>query len=169
MFLAELGACGYVVGSEGKSTNATSPFLPRILMVRPDDGDRSSSSDAAFAGAAVGGGVGRYAGIDAFEFTLGLRLDRVDSATEGAGALSAVSGISGTTGLYFLMRKGGTKNGLGVSASMGADELLTRSLTWYAGGGDLVSAIIAVRLSSMVACISLLASPISICSPCPAP
>lgn len=67
MFLTELGACGYVVGSEGKSTNATSPVLPRILIVRPDDGDGSGLSDAALACAAVSSGVGRPAGMDAFE------------------------------------------------------------------------------------------------------
>jgi hypothetical protein len=107
--------------------------------------------------------------MDAFELPLGLRLDRSDSATGGAGALSAASGKSGITGLYGLPRKGGTKNGFGVFASDGAADFLTRSLNWSAGGGDLAAAIAAARLSSIVACISLFASPSSMCSPRPVP
>jgi hypothetical protein len=168
--LTELDACGYVVGSEGKLTNASSPFLPRILMVRLVDGDGSGLSDAAFTLAAVGGGVGRPADMDAFKLPLELRLDRVDSATGGAGALTVASWESGSTGLYGLLRNGGTKNGFGVFASDGADDLLTRSLSRSAGGGgDLAAVIAAARLSSKVACISLFASPSSMCSPRPVP
>lgn len=138
-------------------------------MVRPVDGDKSGLSDAAFACVAVGGGVGRAAERDAFELPLGLRLDRVDPAAGAAGALSVAAGKSGTTGLYGLLRTGGTTNGLGAFASDGADDFLTRSLIWSAGGGDLAAAITAVRFSSIVACISLFASPSSMCSPRPVP
>lgn len=165
MFLTELGACGYVCGSEGKLTKATSPFLPRILMTRPDDDDGPGPSDAAFACATVGGGVGRSAAKDAFELPLDLRPDRIDPVPGGAGALSVAPGNFGTTGLYGLLRTGGTKNGLGVFASDGAGDLLTRSLIWSAGGDGLAVAITAVRFSSIVACISLFASPSSMCSP----
>lgn len=130
--LTELDACGYVVGSEGKLTNASSPFLPSILMVQPDDDVGAGLSDSAFACATVRGGVGRPADMDTFELLLGLlvlRSGRVESATGGAGALFAASGKSGTTGLYGLLRNGGTKNGLGVLASDGAGDLLTRSLS----------------------------------------
>jgi hypothetical protein len=138
-------------------------------MVRPVDGNGSGLSDAAFVCAAVGEGVGR---MDAFELLLGLlglRSDRVDSATGGAGVLSAAFGESGITGLYGLLRNGGTKNGFDVFASDGAADLLTRSLNWSAGGGggDLMAAIAAVSFSSIVACISLFASPSSMWSPCP--
>lgn len=134
--------------------------------MRPVDGDGSGLSDAAFVCATVGDGVGR---MDAFELLLGLRSDRVDSATRGAGVLSAASGKSGTTGLYGLLRKGGTKNGLGVFASDGAADFLTRSLDWSAGDGDLAAVIAAVRFPSIVACISRFASPSSMYSPRPVP
>lgn len=107
--------------------------------------------------------------MDALELPLGLRLDRIDSATGGAGALSAVYGKSGTTGLYGLSRKGGTKNDFGVFALDGAADFWTRSLNWSVVGGDLAAAIAAVRLSSIVACISRFASPSSMCSPRPVP
>ena len=92
-------------------------------MVRAVDGDGSGLSEAAFACTAVGGGVGRPAEKNAFELTLGLRLDRIDPAVGGVEALSSAAGKSGTTGLYDLLRTGGTKNGLGVFASDGAGDL----------------------------------------------
>ena len=168
-FLTELGASGYVPGSEGKLTNATSPFLPRILIVRPVDGNESDLSEAAPASAAIGGGVGRPLDPDAFESPLGICPDLINFATGGVGALSVSFGESGTTGLYGLSRKGGTKNGLGSVTSDVADDLLVLSPNGSASGVDLAAAIAALRLSSRVACISLFASPSSMCVVCPVP
>lgn len=94
-------------------------------MVWPVDSDGSGLSEAAFVCATGGGGEGRPAEKDAFELALGWRLDSVDPATRGAGELSAADGESGAVGLYGLLRTGGTKNGLDVFASDGADDPLT--------------------------------------------
>jgi len=119
MFPTELGACGYDRGSEGKLTNATSPFLPRILIVRLVDGDKSGLSSEALALAPAGGGVGRPAGAGQSWALVGLCCDLIDSAIGRAVAMLVVSGTSGTTGLYGTLRNAGTKNGLGVFTSDG--------------------------------------------------
>lgn len=123
----ELGACGYVVGSKGKLTNATSPFLPRILIVRPVDGDGTDLSEGAFACEVASDGVGRPADTVRFEWLPGLRSNRIVCAAGSAGALSVAPGKSGTTGLYGLLRNAGTKNGLGVFTSDGVGECLLRA------------------------------------------
>jgi hypothetical protein len=128
MLPTELGACGYDRGSEGKLTNATSPFLPRILIVRLVDGDTSGLSSEALALATAGGGVGRPADAGQSGRLPALCCVLTDSATGRAVAMFVASGTSGTTGLYGTLRNAGTKKALGVFTSDGVYGLLILSL-----------------------------------------